>query len=88
MSKYKTVIERVFEDEVEANGVNRELRFTLDDLEEAIKTMGLEVRCAPDIPYMYGAKRPLPESIAGHGYTGIEVAENGDEAQVMYKFAR
>jgi len=88
MNKYKTIIERVFKDEAEANGFNSVLTFTRDDLEEAIEKTGVEVCCVPDILYVYRARRPLPESIAGHGFTGIEVAENGDEGQVVFKFAR
>jgi hypothetical protein len=88
MSKYETIIEQVFEDEAEANGVNRELTFTRDDLEREIKGAGVEVSCPPDIPYAYRAKRNLPESIAGHGFRGIEVADEGDGEQPMYKFAR
>jgi hypothetical protein len=88
MGKYDTIIERVFEDEAEANGIARELTFDRDDLERAMEETGVEVSCPPDIPYAYRARRHLPESIAGHGFKGIEVAENENGQKVVYKFAR
>jgi hypothetical protein len=88
MSKYETIIKQVFEDEAEANGVNRELTFSRDDLERAMEETGVEVSCLPDIPYAYRARRDLPESIAGHGFTGIEVADERDRRFPVYKFAR
>jgi hypothetical protein len=88
MGKYDTIIKQVFEDEAEANGINRELTFTQDDLERAMEETGVDVCCLPDIVYAYRARRPLPESIAGHGFKGIDVAENEDRNEVVYKFAR
>lgn len=88
MNKYKTIIEQLFEDEAEANGINRELTFTSEDLDRAIKETGIDVCCSPDIVYAYRARRDLPKSIAGHGFKGIEVADNSELEGIVYKFAR
>jgi hypothetical protein len=49
MNKYASIIKQVFETEAEANGVNRELMFTYEDLERAMEETGVEVFCLPGL---------------------------------------
>ena len=88
MGKYETIIERVFDDKAEANGISRELTFTREDLDRAMEETGVDVCCPPDIVYAYRAKCDLPESIAGHGFKGLEVAEDEPKQSLVYKFVR
>lgn len=88
MGKYATVIKRVFETEAEANGVHQELTFTREDIDEAVEATGVEICCPPDIPYAYRAGRHLPETIAGHGFRDIEIADESEQGSPVYKFAR
>lgn len=87
MSKYETIIERVFEDEAEANGIAKELTFTREDLNRAIEETNIDVSAPPDIPYAYRARRPLPDSITAHGFRHVELVEH-KEGKTIYKFAR
>jgi hypothetical protein len=88
MNKYANIITQVFETEAEANGINRELTFSYEDLKRAMEETSVGVCCLPDIPYVYRARRPLPESIAGHGFRGIEIEDDSERDRPVYKFAR
>lgn len=86
MSKYESVVQRVFDTVSTEHGTEGDIPFHRDDLEEAIDDLGLTIGNVPDIPYAYRGRRSLPDSITRHGYEAIILDDTQPGEEPTYRF--
>lgn len=92
--KYQRIIEHVFEQKVEQLGqtiedpLEEDVPFHRDDISAAMDELDIEVGNVPDIPYAYRSRRPLPDSIAEHGYSAIIIDDNRPGEDPTYLFTK
>lgn len=88
MGKYEDTIRQVFETKAEEEGTDEEVRFTRDDIEDALDELGITVKNVPDVPYAYRSRRSLPDDIAEHGFNAIILDDEREGAHATYAFTR
>jgi len=94
-AKYQRIIEHVFEqkveeleEEIEGSALDEDVPFHRDDIEDAMDELDIEVGNVPDISYAYRSRRPLPESIAQHGYSAIIIDDSRAGEDPTYMFTK
>lgn len=88
VGKYQQIIEYVFKKKEEEYGTDEDIPFHRDDLEDAMEELDISVKNVPDIPYAYRSRRPLPDSIAQHGYSAIIIDDTRAGEDPTYMFTK
>jgi hypothetical protein len=93
--KYRRIIEWVFEkrvaeleEDIEGSALDEDIPFHRDDIEEAMEELDISVGNVPDIPYAYRSRRPLPDSIAEHGYSAVIIDDTRAGEDPTYMFTK
>lgn len=88
MAKYEPIINWVFETQAEQFGTDDDIPFSRHHLEDAMEALDISVGNVPDIPYAYRSRRPLPDSIAKHGYSAVIIDDSREGEAPTYLFTQ